>query len=113
LILEKTKGVIKYLLQDGRKTMVDIFDNRCAMVNKNGVCHQCSELNGWFNPKENQQEALIKLNLVKGSKKFNREELYHMRTTIVKAIDPLHSKGADLRDILLKCNRLVMGEISE
>jgi RNA polymerase sigma-70 factor (ECF subfamily) len=55
LILDKTEGVIKYLLQDGRKTMIDIFDNRCALINKDGVCHQCSELNGWFNPKENQQ----------------------------------------------------------
>lgn len=111
LILNKTEGIVKYLLQDGRKTMTDIFDNRCALVNKNGVCHQCSELNGWFNPKENQQQALMKIDLVKGSKKYNREELYHIRTTLVKAIDPLRSKGADLQEILLKCNSMAMGEI--
>lgn len=110
LILEKTEGVVKYLLQDGRKTMTVIFDRRCALVNKNGVCHQCSELNGWFNPKENQQQALMKLDLVKGSKKYNREELYQMRATLVKAIDPLRSKGASLQDILLKCNRIAMDE---
>lgn len=108
LILDKTEGVVKYLLQDGRKTMTDIFDNRCALVNKNGVCHQCSELNGWFNPKENQQQALMKLDLVKGSKKYNREELYHIRATLVKAIDPLRSNGASLQAILLKCNRIAM-----
>jgi RNA polymerase sigma-70 factor (ECF subfamily) len=107
-ILEKSEGVVKYLLQDGRKTMTDIFDNRCALVNKAGVCHQCSELNGWFNPKENQQQSLMKLDLVKGSKKYNREELYQMRATLVKAIDPLRSKGADLQEILLKCNSMVM-----
>lgn len=112
LILEKTEGTVKYLLQDGRKTMADIFDSRCALVNKNGVCHQCSELNGWFNPKENQQHALMKLDLVKGSKKYNREELYHIRAILVKAIDPLRSKGANLQEILLKCNSLAMGEIS-
>ncbi len=111
IILEKTAGVVKYLLQDGRKTMVDIFDNRCALVNKNGVCHQCSELNGWFNPKQNQQEALMKLDLVKGSKKFNREELYYLRAGLVKAIDPLRSNGAALQDILLSCNRMAMKEI--
>ncbi len=110
LILNKSEGIVKYLLQDGRKTMVDIFDNRCALVNKNGVCHQCSELNGWFNPKENQQQALMKLDLVKGSKKYNREELYQIRTKLVKAIDPLRSKGADLQAILLKCNVLAMEE---
>lgn len=112
LILDKTAGIVKYLLQDGRKTMTDIFDNRCALVNKNGVCHQCSELNGWFNPKEDQQQALMKLDLVRGSKKYNREQLYEMRTTLVKAIDPLRSAGADLQEILLKCNTLAMGEIS-
>jgi RNA polymerase sigma-70 factor (ECF subfamily) len=112
LILEKTEGVVKYLLQDGRKTMVEIFDNRCALVNKNGVCHQCSELNGWFNPKQNQQEALMKIDLVKGSSKYNREELYFMRANLVKVIDPLRSDGANLQEVLLKCNRIAMGEES-
>jgi RNA polymerase sigma-70 factor (ECF subfamily) len=111
-ILDKTEGVIKYLLQDGRKTMIEIFDHRCTLVNKTGVCHQCSELNGWFNPKEDQQKALMQLDLVKGSKKFNREELYLMRTELVKAIDPLRSGGASLQEILLNCNRMAMEEIS-
>jgi RNA polymerase sigma-70 factor, ECF subfamily len=111
-ILDKSEGVVKYLLQDGRKTMIDIFENRCALINKNGICNQCSELNGWFNPKQNQQEALIKLDLVKGSKKYDREQLYNLRTTLVKAIDPLTSKGTDLQEVLLKCNRMVMGEES-
>jgi RNA polymerase sigma-70 factor, ECF subfamily len=111
-ILDKTEGVIKYLLQDGRKTMIEIFDNRCALVNKNGVCHQCTELNGWFNPKENQQQELMKLDLVKGSKKYDREELYNIRTKLVKAIDPLRSNGSELQEILLKCNRMAMGEIN-
>lgn len=110
-IIDKTEGVTKYLLQDGRKTMTDIFDRRCALVNKNGVCHQCSELNGWFNPKQNQQQAIMELELVKYSKKYNREELYHLRTTLVRAIDPLRAKGSDLQDILLKCNRIAMGEV--
>jgi RNA polymerase sigma-70 factor (ECF subfamily) len=110
LILGKTEGVIKYLLQDGRKLMTEIFDNRCALVNKNGVCHQCSELNGWFNPKQNQQEVLMQNDLVKGSKKFNRDELYELRVNLIKVVDPLNSKGADLQEILLRCNRMAMGE---
>lgn len=110
LILNKTEGVVKYLLQDARKTMMDIFDNRCALINKNGVCNQCSELNGWFNPKQNQQEVLMELDLVKGSKKFNREELFQLRTQLIKAIDPVRSNGTDLQEVLLKCNRMVMGE---
>lgn len=111
LILDKSEGVIKYLLQDGRKLMTEIFDHRCALVNKNGVCHQCSELNGWFNPKQNQQEVLMQNDLVKGSKKYNREQLYDLRVSLIKAVDPLDSKGADLQEILLRCNRMAMGEV--
>lgn len=110
LILEKSQGVVKYILQDARKTMTEIFDNRCSLVNKNGICHQCSELNGWFNPKQNQQEELMKIDLVKGTGKYDRDKLYSMRASLVRAIDPLRSPGADLQDILMKCNRLAMEE---
>jgi RNA polymerase sigma-70 factor, ECF subfamily len=112
LILDKTEGVVKHLLINARKTMTEIFDSRCALVNKNGACNQCSELNGLFNPKQNRQEALMKLNLVKGSAKYDREKLFDLRTTLVKVIDPLRSKGADLQEVLLKCNRMAVGEIS-
>lgn len=107
-IIEKTKGVVKYLLQDGRKVMMDIFDHRCALINKKGVCHQCAELNGWFNPKQDQQQALMQLDLVKGSTKYDREQLYAIRATLVSAIDPLRSEGADLQEILMKCNVMAM-----
>jgi len=111
LILEKTEGVVKHLLIDARKTMMGIFDNRCALINKNGTCHQCSELNGIYNPKQDQQEALMKLNLVKGSKKFEREKLYSLRTELVKAIDLLHGEGSDLTEILFRLTRKAIGEI--
>jgi len=110
LILGKTEGVVKHLLIFSRDTMTDIFDNRCALVNKNGVCDQCSQLNGIFNPKQDQQEQRMKLDLVKGSKKFNRAELFTLRTKLVKAIDPLHSSGTDLQDIIMTCTRTAIGE---
>lgn len=113
LILEKTEGVIKHLLNDARNIMTDIYESRCALINKNGVCHQCSHLNEIFNPKQNQQEQLMKLELVKESKKFNRAELFALRTTLVKAIDPLHSSGADLNDLIMRCTRTATGEVDD
>lgn len=109
-ILNISKGAVKYLLQAGRKTMTNIFEHRCALIAKEGVCHQCSELNGWFNPRQNQQEALMKINLVRGSEKYDRDTLYHMRADLVKAIDPLQSDGSDLQEILLRYNRMAMGK---
>jgi RNA polymerase sigma-70 factor, ECF subfamily len=113
LILEKSEGVVKHLLNFSRDTMTNVFDNRCALVNKNGVCDQCSQLNGIFNPKQDQQEQRMKLELVKASKKFNRDELYALRTKLVKAIDPLHSSGTDLQDIIMRCTRTSIGEVAD
>lgn len=111
LILEKPEGVVKHLLNDARNTMTGVFENRCALVNKNGVCDQCSHLNGIFNPKQNQQEQLMKLEMTKGSKKYNREELYLLRAELVKAIDPLRSTGTELQDIIMRCTRTAIDEI--
>lgn len=112
-ILEKSEGTIKYLLQNARGTMTDIFDHRCALINKNGACNQCSELNGWLNPKQDQQAALTKIKLARESNNYNRDSLYKMRVNLINAIDPLTSKGNELQDLLLKCNQIVMGEIKQ
>jgi len=110
LILDKSEGVIKHLLNDARNIMTDIFDHRCALINKNGVCHQCSHINEIFNPKQDQQEQLMKLELVKASKKYNREQLFALRTVLVKAIDPLHASGTDFHESIMKCLRTAIGE---
>lgn len=37
LILDSSEGVVKHLLNLSRTTLTGVFDNRCALVNKNGV----------------------------------------------------------------------------
>jgi RNA polymerase sigma-70 factor (ECF subfamily) len=113
IILEKTEGVIKHLLNDARNTMTDIFEHRCALINQEGVCHQCSHINEIFNPKQNQQEELMKLELVKASKKYNREQLFTLRTFLAKAIDPLHASGTDFHEEIMRCLRTAIGEKSD
>ncbi|HEY8893747.1 MAG TPA: RNA polymerase sigma factor, partial [Niastella sp.] len=102
--------VIKHLLNDARNIMTDIFEHRCALINRNGVCHQCSHINEIFNPKQDQQEELMKLELVKASKKYNREELFALRMLLVKAIDPLHAAGTDFHEEIMRCLRTAIGE---
>lgn len=110
-ILDKSEGVVKHLLFNGRKMMVEIFDNRCALINKNGACHQCTELAGIYNPKQTKQEELMKIKMVKSAKKESKEKLYELRADLVAAIDPLNSKGADMQDIIMQCTRLAINEI--
>src|SRR3954471_17896313 len=42
-ILDTTEAMVKYYLHTGRSKMINIFEGRCALINKAGVCDQCSE----------------------------------------------------------------------
>lgn len=107
-ILNTTEAMVKYYLHTGRSKMINIFDGRCALINKEGVCHQCSELNGIFNPKQNTQEELMKIELVKEAEKGDKEHLFDLRTQILSEIDPFKSKASALQLHHLEHNRQVM-----
>jgi len=89
--------------------MIDIFDGRCALINKKGVCHQCSELNGVFNPKQDTQEELQKINLVKEAEKGGKEYLFDLRMQLLKEIEPVSNPLLrNYNCIILEHNRRVM-----
>lgn len=88
--------------------MINIFDGRCALINKEGVCHQCSELNGIFNPKQNTQEELMKIDLVKQSESGDKEHLFDLRMQVIQGIDPFNSRSSELQLHHLEHNRVVM-----
>lgn len=110
-ILDKSEGVVKHLLHEGRKTMMDIFDRRCALINKEGACNQCTELAGIYNPKQSQQEELRKIAMVKERENKDANRLYELRTRLIAQLDPLRSSGADLQDSIMQCTRKAIGEI--
>ncbi|MBC7865638.1 MAG: RNA polymerase sigma factor [Bacteroidia bacterium] len=112
-ILGTTEAMVKYYLHTGRSKMINIFDGRCALINKEGVCHQCSELNGIFNPKQNTQEELMKIDLVKEAEKGEKEHLFDLRMQILREIDPFKSKASELQLHHLEHNRQVMEKYSE
>lgn len=107
-ILNTTEAMVKYYLHTGRSKMINIFEGRCALINKEGICHQCSELTGIYNPKQNIQEELVKIDLVKEAEKGNKEHLFDLRMKILKEIDPFKSKASDLQLHHLEYNRQVM-----
>ena len=109
-IMDTTYGVVKHLLHNARKTMIAIFDDTCALVSKQGVCNQCSELNGKFNPKQDRQAKLMKIKMVKDRSSYNVQELYALRAELVKGIDPLQAEGSDLHEVLMNINHRVNAE---
>ena len=108
-ILQTTTGVVKHCLHNARTTMRNIFEQRCSLINKKGICYQCSELNGFNNTKAETQRIIAEMELVKASQDPDKERLFFMRAHIVKAIDPLYANGTDLHNFLLNCTHKANG----
>ncbi len=107
-LLDITEAMTKYYLHTSRSKMIDIFDQRCSLINKEGVCHQCSELNGVFNPKQNDQEERMKIKMAREADKQDKEKLFDLRMEILKDLDPFHSDASELQLHHLEHNRTVI-----
>lgn len=107
-IMQTTEAMVKYYLHTSRSKMVKIFEGRCALINKAGVCHQCSELNGIFNPKQDFETEKNKVEFARKANDPNREYLLDLRFNIMKEIDPFNSNGAALQLYHIEHNRRVM-----
>ncbi len=110
-IMEATEAMVKYYLHTGRSKMISVFDGRCALVNKQGTCHQCSELNGIFNPKQKFQEEVVKIDMAREADKTDKERLFDLRMKIIQGIDPFESGAAELQLHHLEHNRKVMEDL--
>ncbi len=103
-----TEAMVKYYLHTARTKMMAIFDHRCALINQEGICHQCSELNGIFNPKQKFQEEAVKIAMVRLAENTDKEHLFDLRAQILQGIDPFESDAAALQLHHLEHNRKVM-----
>ncbi|MCI5058035.1 MAG: sigma-70 family RNA polymerase sigma factor, partial [Flavobacteriales bacterium] len=108
IIMDTTEPLVKYHLHTGRQKMIEVFDGRCALINKEGACHQCTEINGIFNPKQDIQQELVKIKMVKEADKGDKERLMDLRLEVLKGIDPYHSGAHELQLHHLEHNRKVM-----
>ena len=107
-IMGRTDAMVKYYLHVGRGKMIQIFDRRCSLINKEGICYQCTELNGIFNPKQKEQEELVKIAMAKDSDSKPKEELFALRMQILQQLEPFHSDAAALQLHHLEHNRQVI-----
>jgi RNA polymerase sigma-70 factor, ECF subfamily len=101
-VMQITEGVVKHLLHDARATMQKIFESRCALINKEGICHQCSELNGFNNTKAETQRIVAEMEIVKAAADPGKNNLFAIRAHLVKAINPFYENGTSFHDFLLQ-----------
>lgn len=102
LITGLTEGKVKHAIADARKDMVRIFEKKCALVNKEGICSQCTGLNQKYNPAQDTQIEANKLKIVKERRNKNYQQLLDLRLQMVKGIDPLEAEGRDLHGYLIE-----------
>jgi RNA polymerase sigma-70 factor (ECF subfamily) len=107
-ILQLSEAMVKYHLHVSRNKMMDIFDSRCSLINKQGICHQCTELNGIFNPKQKAQEELVRIEMAHEAENRSRDDLFDLRVKILHELDPFESGAAELQLHHLEHNRQVM-----
>lgn len=100
-IIGRSVSQVKHDLEHARNQMIEIFDKRCALINKKGVCNQCSELNQIFNPKQHIAAKKNEINFMKNQASKSKKELYALRTDLVAAIDPLNSEGHEFQKLHL------------
>ena len=107
-ILNQTDAMVKYYLHVSRSRMIEIFERRCSLINKQGICYQCTELNGIFNPRQKAQEELVKIEMARAAGDKSKEELFDLRMKILQEMDPFESGAAELQLHHLEHNRQVM-----
>jgi RNA polymerase sigma-70 factor (ECF subfamily) len=112
-ILQMTEAMVKYHLHVSRSKMIEIFDHRCSLINKQGICYQCTELNGIFNPKQKAQEELVKIEMAREAENRSKQELFDLRLKILRELDPFESGAAELQLHHLEHNRQVMEKYLE
>lgn len=101
-IFDKSEAVVKHLLHNARKELQTKYNQRCALINKSGICNQCAELNDYL---QNKSDSFIKIkNLDISSEKNSRENL-KIRFQIINKINPLNGNGALLEDTILQILR--------
>ena len=113
LILQTSGALVKYHLHAARQKMIEIFEGRCALINQEGICHQCTEINGIFNPKQNEQKELMKIKMVKEARKADKKRLLDLRMQVLREIDPFNSNAHELQLHHLEHNRRVMEKYLE
>jgi RNA polymerase sigma-70 factor (ECF subfamily) len=101
-IIGKSEGVVKHLLHDARNELQFKYEQRCAMINKKGICYQCAELNDNL---QGISDSEVKIQKYGFSEKNTIRTNLDIRFKLINQINPLESNGANLEDTILQLLR--------
>lgn len=101
-VLGKSVPVFKHLVHEARQTMIRLFEGRCTLINKQGVCYQCSELSDRLRGAEATQRQLAELTLTQQDSAEARAKTFDLRLRLLKVIDPLNANGTNFHHFLIR-----------
>lgn len=108
-VMEDTPEVVNQLLHQARTVLARIFEQRCTLIQPQGSCHLCAELNSVFNPHQAEAQELAKLDLVRAAQHPEPPDLFALRTALIRSIDPLNAAGTNLHETIMRVVRQASG----
>lgn len=93
VIVELSGGQVKYALTNAQARLLNIFDKRCSLINSQGTCNQCAELNAMAYPKQGFTSVTETIAMVGQKDEATPAQLLRLRLGLVKDIVPTNAQG--------------------
>jgi RNA polymerase sigma-70 factor (ECF subfamily) len=98
--------VFRFRFEQARQTLVEHYDERCSLINKNGSCSECAGLHTLlYADRRSTEQALFQIELEPHATPAARAGAFERRLAIVRAVDPLHAEGAKFHELLMSLTR--------
>lgn len=92
-IAELSLGQVKYGLANAQARLLNIFDKRCSLINPQGTCNQCAELNAMAYPKQDFTALTETIPMIRQKNEATAAQLLHLRLELVKGVHPTKAQG--------------------
>lgn len=95
-ILGVSEPVFRHRLAAAREKMIGDYDGLCALINKEGICHQCRGLREIV-PETNRGRDMVQIQVAPGVA-LSPSNLFDARTAIVRDADLANGKTRTMHD---------------
>lgn len=96
-ILRISEPVFRHRLAAAREKMIGDYDGLCALINKEGMCHQCRGLREIV-PESNRGADMVQIQVAPGVT-LNPSNLFEARSAIVRDADLANGKSRAMHDV--------------
>ncbi len=97
-IVNLSVSTFRHRLASGRARMMDTFEDRCALVKKEGVCWQCEGLRSYLPANKRGPEVKA----LRTSEADNKELLFLRRLTVIREVENGAKSSQELHDYFLR-----------